>query len=110
PPLRIRLRTNLPLGKVKQRDRSRHLPPGRIAADDLFGELGVRIGPLEAFPAGALFWVVDERTLARHQRSTSPNTMSIADSTAVVSASMWPFIMKSIACRCEKPVGRILQR
>ena len=43
-------------------------------------------------------------------RSTSPNTMSIALSTAVVSASMWPFIMKSIACRCEKPVGRILQR
>ncbi len=45
-----------------------------------------------------------------YHRSTSPNTMSMAESTAVTSASMWPFIMKSIACRCEKPVGRILQR
>ena len=43
-------------------------------------------------------------------RSTSPNTTSIAHSTAVVSASMWPFIMKSIAWRWLNPVGRILQR
>src|SRR4051812_7080085 len=50
-----------------------------------------------------------EATTEPH-RSTSPNTMSSALSTAVVSASMWPFIMKSIAWRCEKPVGRILQR
>src|SRR5215216_6555810 len=47
---------------------------------------------------------------AQLHRSTSPNTMSRALSTAVVSASMWPRIMKSIAWRCEKPVGRILQR
>jgi hypothetical protein len=33
----------------------------------------------------------------KSHRSTSPNTMSIALSTAVVSASMWPFIIKSIA-------------
>jgi len=43
-------------------------------------------------------------------RSHSPKTTSMALSTAVVSASMWPFIMKSIACKCEKAVGRILQR
>ena len=45
-----------------------------------------------------------------NHRSTSPNTMSSALRIAVVSASMWPRIMKSIAWRWEKPVGRILQR
>ena len=44
------------------------------------------------------------------QRSLSPNTGSSADSTAVVSASMWPFIMKSSAWRWLNIVGRILQR
>ena len=29
---------------------------------------------------------------------------------AVMSASMWPFIMKSIACKWLNAVGRILQR
>ena len=43
-------------------------------------------------------------------RSHSPNTMSAAPSTAVTSASMWPFIMKSIACKWLNAVGRILQR
>src|SRR5690242_21517310 len=45
-----------------------------------------------------------------HHRSHSPNTMSIAPRMAVVSASMWPFDMKSIACRWLNAVGRILQR
>ena len=43
-------------------------------------------------------------------RSISPNTMSRAPRMAVTSASMWPLVMKSIAWRCEKPVGRILTR
>lgn len=43
-------------------------------------------------------------------RSHSPNTTSIAPRMAVASGSMWPLDMKSIACRCEKAVGRILQR
>src|SRR3546814_5361941 len=43
-------------------------------------------------------------------RSHSPNTTSIAPMIAVVSASMWPLHMKSIAWRWQKAVGRILQR
>ena len=43
-------------------------------------------------------------------RSHSPNTTSIALNTAVVSASMWPFIMKSIACKWLNAVGLILHR
>ena len=43
-------------------------------------------------------------------RSHSPNTMSSAPRIAVVSASMWPFDMKSIACKWLNAVGRILQR
>jgi len=48
-------------------------------------------------------------TLLGH-RSHSPKTISIAPKIAVVSASMWPLAMNSIACRCENAVGRILQR
>jgi hypothetical protein len=48
--------------------------------------------------------------LAWHQRSHSPNTISSAPNMAVVSASMCPRVMKSIAWRCENAVGRILQR
>ena len=43
-------------------------------------------------------------------RSHSPNTTSMAPMIAVTSGSMWPLVMKSIACRCENAVGRILQR
>lgn len=43
-------------------------------------------------------------------RSHSPNTISIAPKMAVASGSMWPFVMKSIACKWLKAVGRILQR
>ncbi len=50
------------------------------------------------------------RKHARHQRSTSPNTKSIEPMIATVSASMCPLLMTSSACRCENPVGRILQR
>src|ERR1700674_90920 len=45
-----------------------------------------------------------------HQRSTSPNTMSMEPSTAEMSASMWPRQRKSMADRCGKPGARILQR
>ena len=48
--------------------------------------------------------------LKQVHRSHSPKTTSMADRTAVVSASMWPFIMKSIAWRWLNAVGRILQR
>ena len=42
--------------------------------------------------------LLSEADGGRHiHRSHSPNTMSMAPRTAVVSASMWPFIMKSIA-------------
>src|SRR6185503_18483 len=41
-------------------------------------------------------------------RSTSPNTMSIEPRMAETSASMWPRVRKSIACRCAKPGARIL--
>src|SRR5918993_1661347 len=110
PSLRVRLRTNLPLGEVEERYGRRPLPPFRVTCDDLLRALCVLCRPLEAFPACADLRIVDDSALPGHQRSTSPNTTSMADSTAVTSASMWPFIMKSIACRCEKPVGRILQR
>ena len=43
-------------------------------------------------------------------RSHSPNTTSIAPMIAVVSASMWPFDIMSIACKWLNAVGRILQR
>ena len=43
-------------------------------------------------------------------RSHSPKTISSAPMIAVVSASIWPRDMKSMACRCEKAVGLILQR
>src|SRR5690606_17035662 len=43
-------------------------------------------------------------------RSHSPNTTSIAPRMAVASGSMWPLLMKSIACRWLNAVGRILQR
>ena len=43
-------------------------------------------------------------------RSTSPNTMSSEPRIADTSASMWPRLRKSIACRCAKPGARILQR
>ena len=44
------------------------------------------------------------------QRSTSPKTISIDPRIAVMSGSIWPRDMKSIACKWLKPVGRILQR
>src|SRR4029079_431070 len=42
------------------------------------------------------------------QRSTSPNTNSIEPRMAETSASIWPRVRKSIACRCAKPGARIL--
>ena len=51
-----------------------------------------------------------KREHVRDHRSHSPKTTSMAERTAVVSASMWPFIMKSIACKWLNAVGRILQR
>src|SRR5690606_2283371 len=47
---------------------------------------------------------------AKDHRSHSPNTISIAPRMAVASGSMWPLLMKSIAWRWLKAVGRILQR
>ncbi len=51
-----------------------------------------------------------EKTIDQYHRSHSPNTMSSAPKIAVVSASMCPRDMKSMACKCENAVGRILQR
>src|SRR5690242_294251 len=48
------------------------------------------------------------REAADTHRSTSPNTMSIEPRMADTSASMWPRVKKSMACRCAKPGGRIL--
>jgi len=60
------LRAHLPLREVEKRDRGRHLPSLGIARDDLLRGLRVRVGPLEAFPACALFGVVEDACLAGH--------------------------------------------
>src|SRR6185369_1312085 len=72
PSLGVRFRPDLPLGEVEQRDHRRHLPPLRIARDDLLRERSILLGPLEAFPAGALRGVVDEGTAARHYCAVFP--------------------------------------
>src|SRR5450755_5103836 len=46
--------------------------------------------------------------LEQLHRSTSPNTMSCAPRMAETSASRWPRLSMSIACRCAKPGARIL--
>ena len=44
----------------------------------------------------------------RHYRSISPNTMSNEPMIAETSASKWPRLRKSIACRCANEGARIL--
>ena len=49
------------------------------------------------------------RTEPRYaHRSISPNTMSSEPRIAETSASMWPRVKKSMACRCAKEGARIL--
>ncbi len=45
-----------------------------------------------------------------HQRSISPNTMSMVPMIATTSASMWPRAISSMAARCTKPGARTLSR
>src|SRR5262249_33900163 len=96
----------LVLGAPQQRDDRRGLPPRWIFADLLFrpGAILRREGETLRLHFGR------GETTDGHQRSTSPNTMSIEPRIAATSASMWPRHMASIICRCANDGARILQR
>src|SRR6185437_4741159 len=87
-------------------DHGRLLPAGRVARDDLFRP---RLIFGRESEAGGLNGLIGE-TANRHQRSTSPKTISSEPRIADTSASMWPRVMKSIALRWAKPGALILQR
>jgi hypothetical protein len=66
PALRVRFRSDLPLGEVEERDDRRHLPALRIAGDDFLR--GFRVGrrPLKTFPARPDLRIVDDAALPSH--------------------------------------------
>ena len=67
PSLGVRLRTDLSLREVKQRDDRRLLPPLRILSDDRLRRLRVGVGPRKARPARALLGVIEDGSLSGHQ-------------------------------------------
>src|SRR5690606_29862489 len=105
PALGAGLGADLPLGKIEKRHHGRTLTPRGVARDDLLGLLGIFGRPGKGAPARADFGLVRDLRCVGHQRSHSPKTTSIAPMIAVVSASMWPFAIMSIACRCETAAG-----
>jgi len=87
----------------KQRDDSRLLTAGRIKRDALFGPGCVSIIKGETCRLNRLVCKASHA----HQRSTSPNTISIDPRIAVTSASMWPRQSQSMALRWAKPGARM---
>src|SRR6188474_605370 len=87
----------------EQRNDCRLLPALRI-----FGDLFLRPGKVVLAEGEILRLQFGRSETPDAHRSTSPNTMSIEPRMAETSASMWPRVRKSIACRCAKPGARIL--
>src|SRR5262245_19664933 len=91
------------LSPPQQRNDCRLLSPLRIFRDLFLGPRKVLLAEGEVSRLN-----FGRSKAADAHRSTSPNTISIEPRMADTSASMWPRVRKSIACKCAKPGARIL--
>src|SRR5271169_2728326 len=95
----------LALRQIQQRQDGARFTTGRI-----FGDMRprpIQVLRREIETRGLLeFGNLDRGT----HRSISPKTISIDPMIATTSASIWPRVMKSVACRKAKPGDLILQR
>src|SRR6516164_4702035 len=95
----------LALCQVQQRQDGARLATGRIFSD--MRPRPIQVLRCEVETLGLLeFGTLDRRA----HRSISPKTISIDPMIATTSASIWPRVMKSVACKKAKPGDLILQR